>query len=115
MALKEFVHMKETRRYTWVNLENGDKGAPLSVSGAAYISIQVFGDFGIGGVLGLEGSLEEDVLNYFQMHDNNGRLIWFTSAGGNMMVPTATYVRPKVAAGDETTDLTMILLTRSTR
>lgn len=102
-------------RFTWVGLLNGDDGAPISIPGAADMTVQVFGTFGTGGVIILQGSCEESPpSNYFQMRDQGDNLISFIVADGESVGPIAAFIRPRVTEGDANTDLTMILLARST-
>lgn len=102
-------------RFTWTGLLNGDDGELISIPGAADMTVQVFGAFGTGGTIILQGSCEEDPpSNYFQMRDQGDNLISFVAADGESVGPIAAFIRPLVTDGDGTTDLTMILLARST-
>ena len=102
-------------RFVWAGLLNGDDGDPVSIPGAADMTFQVFGTFGTGGAIRLEGSCEiSPPSNYFQMRDGGDNLISFTQADGEMVAPIAAFIRPRVTAGDGDTDLTAILLARST-
>lgn len=103
-----------TYRITWTNLANGDDGAPVSWPGAGDYTIQVFGTFGSGGVVILEGSCENVATNYFGLKDPQGNALSLTAAGGDMVSEVVTHVRPRVTAGDGSTDLTVILFFRST-
>ena len=104
-------------RFIWTSLLNGDDGELISIPGAADMSVQVFGTFGTGGTIIVEGTLElldPAPTNFFSLRDGGDNLISFTSADGEMVGPIAAAIRPNVTAGDGTTDLTMILLARST-
>lgn len=117
MATRSVVRSDSGRvhRHTWVGLLNGDDGELVSIPGAADMTVQVFGTFGAGGTIILEGSCEESPpSNFFQMRDQGDNLIAFIVADGESVGPIATFIRPNVTAGDGTTDLTMILLARST-
>ncbi len=118
MATRGFVPTElsgRVHRFTWTGLLNGDDGDLKSIPGAADMTVQVFGTFGAGGTIILEGSCEEDpASNFFQMRDQGDNVISFEVADGESVGPIAAFIRPRVTAGDGTTDLTMILLARST-
>ena len=120
MATRGFIRSDvsgRVHRFTWAGLLNGDDGALVSIPGASDMSVQVFGTFGSGGIIIIEGSLElldPAPTNFFTLRDGGDNLISFTAADGEMVGPLAVAIRPNVTAGDGTTDLTMILLARST-
>ena len=118
MATRSFASTQASgnvHRFIWTGLLNLDDGDPVSIPGAADMTVQVFGAFGAGGTIILEGSCEESPpSSYFQMRDGGDNLISFTLADGEMVGPIAAFIRPRVTAGDGDTDLTLILLARST-
>lgn len=105
---------RRTHRHVWV-LGNGDTGQPISIPGAADMSFQVYGTFGAGGTIVLQGSL--DVLasgaTYFTMKDRGGNALSFTKADGGAVASIAAYIRPNVLVGTNTIALTAILLVRT--
>ncbi len=104
----------KTHRYVWLGLGNGDDGAPISIPGASDMTFQAFGTFGANGTIILEGTCKETATTFFQMRDGGDNVISFGSADGEMVAPIAVFIRPRVTNGDGTTDLTAILLARST-
>ena len=60
------------------------------------------------------GSCENVATNYFGLKDPQGNALSLTAAGGDMVSEVVTHVRPRVTAGDGSTDLTVILFFRST-
>lgn len=92
----------------WAGLANGDTGSTLM--GAQYTdkSVQVSGTFGTGGTLRFEGS--NDGVNWAVLTDPQGNALDFTTAKIEMVSEATLYVRPRVAAGDGTTALTVSLL-----
>lgn len=117
MATQSFVREAEygrTHRVVWAGLLNGDDGAPVSIPGAGDYTVQVFGTFGSGGTVILQGTCERTPANYFGLKDPQGNALSLTAAGGDMVSEVVTHVRPNVTAGDGTTDLTVILFFRST-
>ncbi len=120
MATRGFVPTDvsgRVHRFTWAGLLNGDDGVLVSIPGAADMSVQVFGTFGSGGTIIVEGTLElldPAPTNFFTLRDGGDNPISFAAADGEMVGPVSVAVRPRVTAGDGTTDLTMILIARST-
>ena len=118
MATRGFVRSNvsgRVHRFTWLGLLNGDDGQLVSIPGAADMTFQVFGTFGAGGAIILEGSCEADPpSNFFQIRDGGDNVISFNAADGEMTAAIAVFIRPRVTGGDGTTNLTAILLARST-
>ncbi len=117
MATRSFVPTDvsgKVHRFTWIGLANGDDGEPISIPGASDMTVQVFGTFGASGTIILEGTCRETATTFFQLRDGGDNVISFGSADGEMVAPIAVFIRPRVTAGDGTTNLTMILLARST-
>jgi hypothetical protein len=96
--------------YAWSGLLNGDDGAPAGSSYSGDRTVQVFGTFGTGGTVIVEGSL--DGTNWFQLRDPTGTLISFTAAGGKAVMENAPYIRPRVTGGDGTTALSFLMSVR---
>lgn len=102
-----------TYRHIWAALQNGDDGKPVSIPGAPDQTVQVFGTFGAGGTVIIEGSCERTPVNYFPLVDPQGNPISFTEAGGELVLELVAHVRPRVTNGDSTTLLTMLLFSGS--
>ena len=98
---------------TWSNLANGDSGAPIEMPGSADRSIQFIGTFGSGGSIRIEGS--NDGENYAVLTDPQGNDIIKTAAGLEAITEITRYIRPRVTAGDGTTNLSAILFMKTTR
>lgn len=90
-------------KITWTGLLNGDDGDPVSVPGAFLKTIQFNGTFGVGGTIVLEGSV--DGTNYVQLTDLQGNNISKTSSALEGVQEFVLFVRPRVTAGDGSTDL----------
>lgn len=119
MATRGFVPTDAStsvHRFVWTGLLNGDDGAPVSIPGAADMTGQVIiVAAGAGDTLIFEGSCEVGApTNYFQLRDGGDNLISFTGSDGEMLVNMVAFIRPRVTAGDGTTNFTAILLARST-
>ena len=96
----------------WEGLQQAtsDTGDPFEGVGAADRSAQVFGTFGAGGTLRLEGS--NDNQNWSVLTDPQGNALDFTTAKIEAVTEVTRYVRPSITGGDGTTDLTLVLLAR---
>lgn len=96
--------------YVWAGLDNGDDGQPARYSGSGDRTVQVFGTFGSGGSVTIQGTL--DGTNWATLHDTSGTALTFTASGIETVLENCLEVRPNVTAGDVTTDLTVILNVR---
>ncbi len=115
MATRNGTHayvppVENCKTVTWEGLLNGDDGSPVQWSDFADRSIQVIGTFGAGGNLRIEGS--NDGTNYATLNDPQGNALDFTSAKIEQALECTRYMRPRVTAGDGTTDIDVILFMR---
>ena len=97
---------------TWENLANGDSGETVEMPGSADRSIQFTGTFGTGGSIRIEGS--NDGTNFVVLTDPQGNDIIKTAAGLEAITEITRYIRPRVTAGDGTTNLTAVLFMKTT-
>jgi hypothetical protein len=95
---------------TWTPLANGDVGVALFYPQHADRNVQVFGTFGVGGSIKLEGSSNGS--NWDTLKDMDNADVVFTAAGTKMVRENAPYIRPSVTAGDGTTALTAVVTAR---
>lgn len=96
----------------WANMKNGDTGAVVDLHCYADRSIQAEGTFGTGGTLVCEGS--NDGTNYRTLKDHTGVSASITTADVVGISQLPLWIRPRVAAGDGTTNLTASLFLRRT-
>lgn len=96
--------------FTFETLTNGDDGAPIEWHEWADRSIQVLGTFGSGGTIVWEGS--NDGTNYVTLTDPQGNALSFTSASLEQVSEITRFARPRVTAGDGTTDLDVHVVCR---
>jgi hypothetical protein len=101
---------------TWTPLANGDTGQPLENAGRySDKTVQIFGTFGAGGSVTLEGSNDPRVMTapgsavWFALVDPASSAITKTSAAGEAVLENPRFIRPNVTAGDGTTALTVII------
>jgi hypothetical protein len=94
----------------WTPMLNGDSGAPFGAPGFADRSMQIVGTFGAGGTVLVEGS--NDGTNYATLNDPQGVALSKTAAGIFEISQIVKFIRPRVSAGDGTTNITVTLLAR---
>lgn len=101
-----------TRLVTWAGLTftTLDDGSPADWVEYSDRCIQVFGTFGTGGSVTIEGS--NNGTNWAALSDPQGNVLTFTSARLEQVLELPRYVRPRITAGDGTTNLTVTLLMR---
>lgn len=92
----------------WAGMANGDDGEAINFSQYTDKSVQVFGTFGAGGSVCIEGS--NDGSNWAVLTDPQGNDLNITAAKIEMVTEATQFVRPRVTAGDGTTSLTVVLL-----
>lgn len=94
---------------TWTGLTNAtsDSGAPLGQPAWGERTVQVFGTFGVGGTLIIEGS--NDGTNWAAVANRAGTALSFTAAGINRIQDYPLYVRPRVTGGDGSTSLSVVI------
>jgi hypothetical protein len=97
---------------TWTGLLTTDDGAWFDCRDFADRTVQVFGTFGAGGGLTMQGSNEPTPTNPFTLTDQGGTNVALTAAGGRLLAEAPRWVRPLVTGGDGTTSLTVELVAR---
>jgi len=103
------VHIIKWETLTTTN----DVGNALQMPGSSDRSVQFVGTFGVGGSIDLEGS--NDKVNWAILTDPQGNAITKTAAAIEMISELTRYIRPKVTAGDGTTDLDVFVLVKQVR
>lgn len=98
---------------TWSGLLNGDQGSPFEGADWADRTAQISGTFGAGGSVTLEGS--GDGTNYTALTDPQGNAVAKTAGALEVIEEGPRYVRPRVTAGDGTTNLTVTIWARRAR
>ena len=107
------IDLDHATLYTWSGLLNGDDGSPISGSDFPDRTVHILGTFGSGGSVNLEGS--NDGTNWLPLTDPQGNAITKTATALEMVTETPRYIRPRVTAGDGTTDITVIVFARTPR
>lgn len=96
--------------FTWTGLLNGDDGTPVNFMAYGDRTVTVTGTFSTGGTVVFEGS--NDKTNWFTLTDPGGAVISRTTAGMKAVIENPVWVRPRVTAGDGSTDITVQLAVR---
>lgn len=96
-------------KQTWTGLLNGDDGSWIEGHGYPDKSIQVFGNFGAGGELTVEGS-NDGGTTAAVLKDYAGNALTITAAGIYLIVQNTEKLRPNITAGDGATNLTAIVV-----
>src|SRR3990167_4946041 len=93
-----------------------DRGAPIPERFMDYAdrSVQVFGTFGAGGNLRIEGS-NDDGTTYAVLSDPQGNALNISAAKVESITEVTRLTRPFVSAGDGTTDLDVVIVCRRAR
>ena len=99
---------------TWSLLTTGDTGSPWELLSAADKTVQIFGDFGAGATVTLQGSNDPRVLTapssavWFSLTDPQANAIEKTAAAGEAILENPRWIRPSVTGGTNP-DLTVII------
>lgn len=104
---------------TWTGLVNGDDGAPVDYPEFSDRTVQFRGTFGVGGSIQLEGSNQDApsvTADYDLLADPQGSDIVKTAADLESVMDVPRWTRPRVTAGDGTTNLNVkMVMRRGTR
>lgn len=95
---------------TWAGMRVGDDGKPQEMTDYADRSVQVFGTYGVGGAVRLEGS--NDGAHWAVLSDPQGNELLLGEDSVRMVAEITRYVRPVIPSGDAATALTVALLVR---
>ncbi len=94
----------------WEGLALNDVGDPINLARFSDKTVQVFGTFGVGGTMILEGSI--DGTHWAPLKDVFNADIAFLIDSIATVTEVPAYIRPRISAGDGTTSLTVLVLTR---
>lgn len=99
-------------RITWAALTTtNDVGAPCKFVQHADRTVQVVGTFGAGGTVVWEGTNQNET-NYNTLTDQSDNNLSFTATKTEQVCQVPLMSRPRVTAGDGTTDITVIVVMR---
>jgi len=113
-AVQDINNDKSVMRIVWADLAQNDDGAKVKMSEYADRSVQVFGTFGAGGTVRIEGS-NDGGTTWAVLSDPQGNALDVTTAKIEAVTEIVQMLRPRVTAGDGTTSLTVALIARRAR
>jgi hypothetical protein len=115
-ALSGLWLTKGVHKTTWTGLLLNDDGAGQSSPQLVDRTIQVLGTFGAGGSVSIEGS-NDGGTTWAVLNDSRGEgnAMTFTGADVRTLLENPQLIRPRVTAGDGTTNLTVIVVSSTTR
>ena len=93
---------------TWPALANGDDGKQIELANFADRSVQVTGEFGVGGLVRIEGSINGT--DYAPLTDPQGNNLDINTAKIEAVAELVRWIRPRVTAGDGSTAITVTML-----
>jgi hypothetical protein len=98
------------QRVIWSGLtfSSTDDGSSIELHQYSDRSVQVTGTFGTGGSVAIEGS-NDDGVTWKVLTDPQGNALNITAAGIEQITEITQKVRPRVTAGDGTTNLAVYL------
>lgn len=98
--------------YQWTGLlkSSDDVGEPLVLPQYSDKTIHVTGTGGTGGAVTIEGSNELDSANWAALNDPQGSVLAMAVDTIEAILENAYRIRPRVTAGDGTTNLTVTVL-----
>jgi len=94
----------------WGPMVNGDVGIGATLVAHADRSFQFEGTFGAGGAVLVEGS--NDLANWRTLNDPQGTPLSITSPAIKQITEVVRSIRPRIVAGDGTTEITVSCLFR---
>ncbi len=117
MAVRPIVPLKLSRgshRWEWNTILNTDTGAPLDSDGGgpsfADKTVHVKGNFSGPATLVIEGS--NDGVTWVTLTDPGGTALSFTAEDLKVILENPREIRPRVTAGDGSTDLDVFIVGR---
>ena len=110
VTLPTLVDFDGVRVRRWPTMALNDVGVPVNLARFSDKTVQVFGTFGVGGTVLLEGSI--DGTNWAPLKNVFNGDISFTQASIATITEVPAYIRPRISGGDGTTSITILILVR---
>jgi len=95
--------------FTPMTNSGSDVSADVLFAPEFSIDVQVFGTFGVGGTVLIEGSLDGGT-TWATLNDADGTALSFTNARVERVQQNGVRVRARVSGGDGTTSLTVVFV-----
>lgn len=110
VTLPTLIDFDGVRVRQWPTMALNDVGEPINLARFSDKTVQVFGTFGVGGTVLLEGSINGT--NWAPLKTVFNGDISFTSEAIATITEVPAYIRPRISAGDGTTSITILILVR---
>ena len=99
------------RVITWASMAVSDTGTPFICAMYADRTVQVHGNFSVGGNVIMEGTNQPTGPSiYATLNDPLGNTVSISTAKVQQILENTFYIRPRISAGDASTSLTVRLL-----
>ena len=99
------------RVLTWLTLTTAnDVGVAFLSAAWPDKTVHVEGTFGAAGAVAIEGTNEESPTNWHTLTDPQGDPLSFSAGGIKTILENTRWIRPKVTAGDGTTDIDVVMM-----
>ena len=107
---------KRTHKWTCAAIPNGNQSSLHSGSRLSDKTVQVFGTFGVGGSINIEGS-NDGGTTWHILNDSRGEgnPLTLTAADTRAINENPDLIRANVTAGDGTTALTVIIVSSTVK
>lgn len=113
MATKPYTEIpqgSQIKIIKWTGLSNGDTGLPYPVFRQTERSVQVYGTFGVGGKVIIEGSNDDSSsITYATLKDPQGNILEISVPKIEKISECSLVIRPKVV-GTSLTNLTVVMI-----
>lgn len=107
-AVTKVVREDKAVVITWTGILENDTGLPVRIPRYPDKTVQVFGTFGAGGTITMEGSA--DNTNWGTLHDPQGANIGVQDLDPVLIEDNTNFIRPRNSAGDGNTTLTVVII-----
>lgn len=114
MTVFTTINYNNTQVVTWSGLTTNSLGDPWLRNDYADKCVQIFGDFGSGASVTIEGSNDPRVISdpsnavWFTLTDPQANALTKTSAAGEQILENPRWIRPNVTLGTSP-DITVII------
>lgn len=106
--LSETLDSRGCSRVSWTGLLNGDDGEAVELGAFRDRSVQVVGVPGVGGSVRIEGS-NDGGTTFHALNDPQGNALDITTLKIEQLLEITHLIRPRVTAGDGSTNLAVHL------
>ncbi len=96
-----FNERNDIKAFKWAGMTEADTAVPVrDLAAKTDATVMVVGDFGSGGDIRIEGTLDPDEATFVDLHDPQGNVIAFTTADNiETILENVPILRPRLEAG----------------